>query len=116
MRENAYYKDESRIRGGYMSRGGSAGGHTRGRNLSGDIRTIKDALQEFKLQRQSQISTVPSFDNESFPALERHRLFPNATDLSNRTILPKIGLTGQFCFSGVVVTKQLKNLGRLTVI
>ena len=73
MREDAYYKDESRLRsGGYMSRGGAnCVGQMRGRNLSGEIRTIKDALEDFRIQKQSQISTVPSFDNESFPALER---------------------------------------------
>ena len=36
--------------------------------------------------------------------------------LSNRTILPKIWLTGQFCFFGICLTGQFENLGRLTVL
>ena len=35
---------------------------------------------------------------------------------SNRTILPNSRLTEQFCFLGFVLTGQLKNLGRLTVL
>ena len=36
--------------------------------------------------------------------------------LSNRRILPKIDLTGQFCFFGICLTRQLENFDRLTVL
>ena len=36
--------------------------------------------------------------------------------LSNRKILLKVGITGQFCFFSVGPTGQLKNLGRLTLL
>ena len=35
---------------------------------------------------------------------------------SNRTILPKIRLAGQFCFWVIRLTGQLENLDRLTVL
>ena len=36
--------------------------------------------------------------------------------LSNRTILPKVGLKGQFCFFRVSLTGQLVNLSKLSVL
>ena len=35
---------------------------------------------------------------------------------SNMTILPKVGLTGQFCFSVVGLTGQLVNVGEFEVL
>ena len=78
--------------------------------ISGQEQTI---VKQVALRVAEQATLLPSKPHFHFSYYSRICLVGR---LSIRTILLKIGLTGQFCFFGNSLTGQLENLARLTAL